>query len=68
MRRRELLTGSAALALSAGTAHAFGIGQLGAGEGHLGSLGVAGPYGAGLSLLDESGNSIFDENNLTITG
>jgi hypothetical protein len=39
MRRRELLTGSAALGLSASAAHAFGIGHLGAGTGHLGSLG-----------------------------
>lgn len=42
MRRRELLTGSAALALSAGTAHAFGISELGAGFGDLGVLGGAG--------------------------
>lgn len=42
MRRRDLLTGSAALALSAGAAHAFGIGELGAGLGDLGVLGGAG--------------------------
>jgi hypothetical protein len=42
MRRRELLTGSAALGLSASAAHAFGIGHLGAGTGHLGSLGRSG--------------------------
>jgi hypothetical protein len=42
MRRRELLTGSATAALSAGAAHAFGIGRLGAGVGRLGLLGGAG--------------------------
>lgn len=42
MRRRELLTGSAAFGLSAGAAHAFGIGQLGANMGRLGALGRSG--------------------------
>jgi hypothetical protein len=45
MRRRELLTGSAAAALSAGAAQAFGVGKLGAGLGRLGSLGKAGGSG-----------------------
>lgn len=50
MLRREFLTGAATLAGLA-QAQAFGIGKMGAGEGHLGVLGGAQPWSATLSAL-----------------
>lgn len=66
MRRRELLTGSAALGLSASVAHAFGVGQLGANMGRLGVLGGAGfpPLPPGFTrgpgyIMDGQGNKFI---------
>jgi hypothetical protein len=62
MRRRELLTGSAALGLS-GAAHAFGIGKLGAGMGRLGGLGGK---GKGVVIPNQTFNLVTEGNSNTL--
>lgn len=66
MRRREFLTGSAALGLSAGAAHAFGIGQLGAEFGRGGALGVVKPpwWPAGSSFALDFKNGRYNGGSL----
>lgn len=67
MNRRQLLSGAAWLA-GAGQAHAFGFGELGAGEGHLGALGGAGgslppPPTGFVYLIDGDGRFLIDSDN-----
>lgn len=61
MKRREFLTGAASLAGIA-QAQAFGIGKLGAGEGHLGVLGTANAYLGQIATRSWIPNNFFATN------